>query len=89
MLKCLARRFAHKQRAEREQCDAWIHRSIAKAGGEYDPRWTVNTWIYRQGLQSGQYDLAAAAGLFNAFVAFFLVMTANTLSRRFSRTSLW
>ena len=49
----------------------------------------VNTWVYRQGLQSGQYDLAAAAGLFNAVVAFVLVMTANTLSRRFSRTSLW
>ena len=49
----------------------------------------VNTFIYRQGLQSGQYDLAAAAGLFNAVVAFVLVMTANTMSRRFSRTSLW
>jgi len=49
----------------------------------------VNTFICRQGLQSGQYDMAAAAGLFNALVAFVLVMTANTLSRRFSRTSLW
>jgi len=49
----------------------------------------VNTFIYRQGLQSGQYDFAAAAGLFNAVVAFVLVMAANTLSRRYSRTSLW
>ncbi len=49
----------------------------------------VNTFVYRQGLQSGQYDMAAAAGLFNAAVAFVLVMTANTLSRRYSRTSLW
>ena len=49
----------------------------------------VNTWVYRQGLQSGQYDLAAAAGLFNAVVAFVLVMVANTMSRRLSRTSLW
>lgn len=49
----------------------------------------VNTYIFRQGLQQGQYDLAAAAGLFNAVVAFVLVMVANTLSRRFSRTSLW
>jgi len=49
----------------------------------------VNTWVYRQGLQSGQYDLAAAAGLFNAVVAFVLVIAANTLSRRYSRTSLW
>ncbi len=49
----------------------------------------VNTFIYRQGLQGGQYDMAAAAGLFNAVVAFVLVMIANTFSRRFSRTSLW
>lgn len=49
----------------------------------------VNTYIYRQGLQTGQYDMAAAAGLFNAVVAFVLVIAANTLSRRFSRTSLW
>ena len=55
----------------------------------YETADVVNTWIYRQGLQSGQYDLAAAGGLFNAVVAFTLVMTANTLSRRFSRTSLW
>ncbi|MBV2361557.1 ABC transporter permease subunit [Thalassococcus sp. CAU 1522] len=49
----------------------------------------VNTFIYRQGIQGGQYDFAAAAGLFNAVVAFILVMTANTISKRYSRTSLW
>lgn len=49
----------------------------------------INTLIYRQGLQGAQYDLAAAAGLFNACVAFILVMTANTISKRYSRTSLW
>ena len=49
----------------------------------------INTLIYRQGLQGAQYDLAAAAGLFNASVAFVLVMTANTISKRYSRTSLW
>jgi len=49
----------------------------------------VNTFVYRQGIQSGQYDMAAAAGLFNAVVAFVLVIIANSLSRRYSRTSLW
>jgi putative aldouronate transport system permease protein len=49
----------------------------------------VNTFIYRQGIQGGQYDFTAAAGLFNAVVAFVLVMTANTISKRYSRTSLW
>lgn len=55
----------------------------------YETADVINTLIYRQGLQGAQYDLAAAAGLFNAVVAFILVMSANTISKRFSRTSLW
>lgn len=55
----------------------------------YETADVVNTFIYRQGIQGAQYDLAAAAGLFNAVVAFVLVMTANTISKRYSRTSLW
>ena len=55
----------------------------------YETADVVNTFIYRQGLQGGQYDLAAAAGLFNAVVAFVLVMAANSISRRYSNTSLW
>ncbi|SFA95709.1 carbohydrate ABC transporter membrane protein 1, CUT1 family [Poseidonocella pacifica] len=55
----------------------------------YETADVVNTFIYRQGIQGGQYDLAAAAGLFNAVVAFVLVISANTVSKRFSRTSLW
>jgi putative aldouronate transport system permease protein len=55
----------------------------------YETADVVNTFIYRQGLQGGQYDLAAAAGLFNAIVAFVLVMSTNTISKRYSRTSLW
>ncbi len=55
----------------------------------YETADVVNTFIYRQGIQGGQYDLAAAAGLFNAVVAFVLVMAANTIAKRYSRTSLW
>lgn len=55
----------------------------------YETADVVNTFIYRRGIQGGQYDFAAAAGLFNAVVAFVLVMSANALSRRYSRTSLW
>jgi putative aldouronate transport system permease protein len=55
----------------------------------YETADVINTFIYRQGLQGGQYDLAAAAGLFNAVVAFCMVMTANAIARRYSKTSLW
>ncbi|WP_137152257.1 sugar ABC transporter permease [Devosia sp. FKR38] len=49
----------------------------------------VSTFIYRTGLQGTQYDIATAAGLFNAVIAFVLVYTANRISRRLSSTSLW
>ncbi|MDB2406987.1 ABC transporter permease subunit [Jannaschia sp.] len=55
----------------------------------YETADVVNTYIFRQGIQAGQYDFAAAAGLFNAVVAFALVMTANGIAKRYSRTSLW
>lgn len=55
----------------------------------YETGDVISTYIYRQGLETGQYDLAAAAGLFNAVIAFILVVSANTLSKRVSRTSLW
>ncbi|EUB99131.1 ABC-type transporter, integral membrane subunit [Rhizobium sp. CF080] len=49
----------------------------------------VSTYVYRTGLQGTQYDLATAAGLFNAVIAFALVFTANRISRKVSSTSLW
>lgn len=55
----------------------------------YETADVINTYIYRQGIQGGQYDLAAAAGFFNAVIAFILVIIANTIAKRYSRTSLW
>ncbi|KKX27194.1 sugar ABC transporter permease [Rhizobium sp. LC145] len=55
----------------------------------YETADVVSTFIYRTGLQGTQYDLATAAGLFNAVIAFALVYSANRISRRLSSTSLW
>lgn len=55
----------------------------------YETADVVSTFIYRTGLQGTQYDLATAAGLFNAVIAFVLVYSANRISRRVSSTSLW
>ncbi|MCT8160639.1 sugar ABC transporter permease [Pseudoruegeria sp. SHC-113] len=55
----------------------------------YETADVITTWIYRQGLQNNNYDVATAAGVFNAVVAFALVITANRLSKRVSRTGLW
>jgi putative aldouronate transport system permease protein len=49
----------------------------------------ISTYIYRQGLQGARYDLATAAGVFNAVVALVLVLIANRLSRRITRTGVF
>jgi putative aldouronate transport system permease protein len=55
----------------------------------YETADVVSTFIYRTGLQGTQYDVATAAGLFNAVIAFILVFAANRISRKVSSTSLW
>ncbi|GKX29747.1 sugar ABC transporter permease [Vallitalea longa] len=49
----------------------------------------IATYVYRTGIQNGNYGLATAAGLFEAFVALILVVLANKISKRLSETSLW
>lgn len=55
----------------------------------YDTADVISTYIYRIGLQNAKYDIAAAAGIFNAVVAFILVMAANKISRRLTRTGVF
>lgn len=55
----------------------------------YETADVISTFIYRMGIQDSLYDLGAAAGLFNAIIAFTLVYFANRTSRRISSTSLW
>lgn len=50
----------------------------------------IATYVYRTGINNGNYGLATAAGLFfEAFVALILVVVANKISKRISETSLW
>lgn len=55
----------------------------------YETADVISTYIYRLGLQGARYDLAAAAGIFNAVVALILVLTANKISRRITRTGVF
>lgn len=49
----------------------------------------ISTYVYRSGLEEGQYDFATAVGLFNAIISFVLVWTANRISKKVTKTSLW
>ncbi len=48
----------------------------------------LSTYVYKMGIQSSNYSLATAVGLFNAILSLILVLTANRLSAKYSEVSL-
>ncbi len=57
--------------------------------GIYETADVIQTYVYRQGIQSQNYSYATAVGLFNSLVGFTLVYCANSLCRKFTDTSIW
>ncbi len=57
--------------------------------GVYATADVINTYVYRQGITQGQYSYASAIGLFNSVVGFILVITTNTLCRKYLDRSIW
>ena len=55
----------------------------------YEVADTIGTFVYRRGIQGGEYGYSTAVGLFNSFVNLMLLFTANSLSRKYSETSLF
>ena len=50
----------------------------------------ISTYVYRRGLVGSDFSYATAVGLLETVVALILVITSNTLARRFkSETTLW
>lgn len=50
---------------------------------------TISTYVYRLGIEGGQFSYTTAIGLFNSIVNVILVVTANKLSKTLTETSLW
>lgn len=50
---------------------------------------TIQTYVYKQGLQNADYGYSTAVGLFNNVVNFILLFSVNTASRRIGGSSLW
>ena len=49
-----------------------------------------DTYVYRVGIQKGQYSITTAVGLFQSVIGFILVMTFNKLANKFSEDGgLW
>ncbi len=49
----------------------------------------ISTFIYKNGIQKGQFGYSTAVGLFNSVINFALLVGANFASKRMTKTSLW
>jgi putative aldouronate transport system permease protein len=55
----------------------------------YDTSEVISTFIYRRGLENGEFSFTTAVGIFNSVINFTLLFFSNKISRKFSETSLW
>ncbi|MBR1586483.1 MAG: sugar ABC transporter permease [Clostridia bacterium] len=55
----------------------------------YETADVISSFVYRYGLQKGNYSYATAVGLFNSVFNFILLVAVNALSRKVSDVSLW
>ena len=50
---------------------------------------TIDTYVYKMGVQLSRYSFAAAAGIFKSLLCVFLLTLANTFSKKIGEESLW
>lgn len=55
----------------------------------YETADVINTYVYRRGLQSGEYSFGTAVGMFQSVINFIFIICANKFSRRLTEISLW
>ncbi|HTT88621.1 MAG TPA: ABC transporter permease subunit [Acidimicrobiales bacterium] len=49
----------------------------------------ISTYVYKQGIQDANFSFAAAVGLFNSIVSFFLLVVSNGIARLFTGEGLF
>lgn len=54
------------------------------SGAIYSTTQTIDTYVYRALMQQNQIGMSSAAGFYQSIVGFILVLTANTVVRKFS-----
>lgn len=55
----------------------------------YETADVINTYVYRRGLQSGEYSFGTAVGMFQSVINFIFIICANKFSRKLTEISLW
>lgn len=49
----------------------------------------LETWIFRQGVTGGKYDVSTAMGLFNSSISLVLVLVANFVVKKMGGSAIW
>ena len=49
----------------------------------------LSTYVYKIGIQNGQFSYSAAIGLFNNVINLLLLVVVNKIAKRVSDVSLW
>lgn len=55
----------------------------------YETADVISTYVYRMGITRGNFSYATAVGLFEGVIGLILVTTANQISKRTTKASLW
>jgi putative aldouronate transport system permease protein len=55
----------------------------------YETADVISSFTYRKGLQEFNFSYSAAVGLFNSIINFFLLISANKISKKINDSSLW
>lgn len=55
----------------------------------YDTADIIQTYVYRMGLGQMDFSLSTALGLFNSVIAFILIVSCNTVSKKLVHRSIW
>lgn len=55
----------------------------------YETADVISSYVYRKGLQGGDYSFSTAVGLFESIIGFTLLIVANKLSKKITEQSLW
>lgn len=49
----------------------------------------IATFIYKNGIKKGQFSYSTAVGIFNSVINLFLLVSANHISKKTTKTGLW
>ena len=55
----------------------------------YETSDIISSYVYRVGITNQSWSYSTAVGLFNSIINFILVIAANSISKKYTETSLW